>query len=174
MQKFACRISVFTLAAVGAFAQSTSLPVVVTHTSGMIGVAEGQTARLNVLNPGVAAPALGVVCSAILSFLDSTGKVLKSTSVSVLPGTAAAPFNLASDADLALALDAREQIRATITIPAVLPPSTATTTTITTPPAACTLIGTLEIFDSLTRRTQAVLGGFHEVPSVVATPSPSN
>ncbi len=170
MQKFACRIGVFTLAAVGAFAQSTSLPVVVIHTSGMIGVAEGQTARLNVLNPGVAAPAAGAVCSAVLSFLDSTGKVLKSTSVSVPPGTAAAPFNLASDADLALALDAREQIRATITIPAVLPPSATTTT----PPAACTLIGTLEIFDSLTRRTQAVLGGFHEVPSVVATPSTSN
>lgn len=164
MSKFVCRISVFALAAVGAFAQST-IPPMVTKTSGMVGVAEGQTARLNVLNPGVAAPALGMICSATLSFLNSAGTVLKSATVTVTPGSAAAPFDLSGDSDLKLFLDEREQIRATVSVPAIVPPPASG------PLSACTLIGTLEIFDSITKRTQSVLGGFHTVPTGPVTAS---
>jgi len=175
MFRFAQRICVFTLAASGVFAQVVTTPAV-TRTTGMIGLAEGQTARLNVLNPGfspiVAAPAMGTPCSAVLEFMDGTGKVLKSTNVTVSPGQAATPFDLFSDADLGLALDARIEIRALIIPPVVIP----VTSTSSTPmqPAACTLIGTLEIFDSLTKRTQAVLGGMHDVPAApVATTTSS-
>jgi hypothetical protein len=33
-------------------------------TTAMIGLAQGQTAQLNLLNPGVQAPATGVICTA--------------------------------------------------------------------------------------------------------------
>jgi hypothetical protein len=164
MYRFAQRICVFTLAAAGVFAQVVTTPAV-TRTTGMIGLAEGQTARLNALNPGVrpsvAAPVVGGSCSAMLAFVDGAGKVLKTMNVSVAPGQST-PFDLFSDADLNLALDVRTEIRAVIIPPVVIP----VVSTGSTPmqPATCTLIGTLEIFDSLTKRTQAVLGGMHDVP----------
>lgn len=172
MFRYTERICVFTLAATGLWAQQTTptppVPMPATRTSGIIGVAEGQTARLNILNPGVAAPALGVVCSAVLTFYDSDGKAIKSSTVSVTPGTAAF-LDLFSDADLALAADERKEIRATVTIPAVAPPPAGTTAS--APARGCELIGTLEIFDGLTGRTEAVLGHLHAIPSVIATPA---
>lgn len=177
MRSFTSGISVFVLSAAGAFAQSVSVPPVVIRTTGMIGVAEGQIARLNVLNPGLLPPAAGAACSAALTFMDANGKVLKSTTVSVAPGQASL-FDLSGDTDLGLALDTREEIRATITIPAIVPVSSTSSSTSTTPDApvaSCQLISTLEIFDSITRRTQAVLGGTHDVPvGPAATPTPSN
>jgi hypothetical protein len=174
MFRFAQRICVFTLASAGVFAQVVTTPAV-TRTTGMIGLAEGQTARLNVLNPGVSPdvtpPPAGVYCSAIVQFLDGNGKVLKSTNVNVSPGQSQ-PFDLFSDADLNLALDSRTEIRAVIIPPAVIP--VVSTGAAATQAAACRLDGTLEIFDSLTKRTQAVLGGMHDVPAVAtATPTSS-
>ncbi len=119
MSKLVYRISVFALAAAGALAQSTIPPVVV-HTTGMIGLAEGQTARFNVLNPGVLPPALGTVCAATLAFIGADGKVLKTASVTATPGQAQF-LDLFGDADLGLMIDARKQIRATFTLPAVVP-----------------------------------------------------
>jgi len=171
MFRFAQRICVFTMASAAVFAQSTTAPAEVMRTTGMIGLAEGQTARLNVLNPGVnpgvvLPSAVAVICPAILAFIDGGGKVLKTTSVSVNPGQSQ-PFDLFSDADLNLALDARTEIRAVITIPGIVAAGSTAMQ-----PAACTLIGTLEIFDSLSRRTQAVLGGPHDVPAgPLATPA---
>jgi hypothetical protein len=161
MFRYAQRICVFTLAAAGAFAQATSTPapstVTTTSTTGMIGLAEGQTARLNVLNPGILAPAVGMICTVNLAFTDGTGKLLKTTTVSVAPGQSAA-FDLISDTDLYLAIGTRVEIRASII-----------------PPATCKLIGTLEIFDSSTKRTEAVLGGWHEIPAApTTTPSTSS
>src|SRR5579864_2544947 len=117
MFAFAQRTCVFAVAVVGLFAQSTPVvPAQETRTSGMIGITEGQIARLNALNPGVAAPAVGVVCSAALKFWDGQGALLKSTTVSVLPGKSAY-LDLFGDQDLALIGDDRREIRATITIP---------------------------------------------------------
>ena len=157
MFKFAPGICVFALAAAALQAQ-TNLPVPVTRTTGMVGIAEGQTAQLNALNPGVAPPALGVICSALLSFVTEDGTVLKTKTVSVAPGTSQS-IVIDSVKDLALATDERKQIRAAIAIPA---PNTAT--------PACKLIGTLEIFNTLDGRTQVTLGTVHEIPSPVATP----
>jgi hypothetical protein len=159
MFKFA--LSMFLIAA-GASAQTV-------HTFGMVGVAEGQIARVNVLNPGEAPPAaVGVVCAAQLTFIDGAGVVLKTSSVSVSPGRESY-LDLFADIDLALPVNQRRQIRATITIPPVVvpPPST-------TPVApACTLIGTLEIFDAISGKTEVVLGGEHLVPSVTVTSTPA-
>jgi hypothetical protein len=166
MSNFVYRISVFALAAAGVFAQSTIPPVVV-HTTGMIGIAEGQTARFNVLNPGVSPPVAGLTCTATLTFFDATGKVLKTSTVMAAPGTAQY-LDLFGDANLGLMIDQREQIRATFTLPAIVPAPASG------PLSACSLIGTLEIMDSLTGRTQAVLGGTHEVPSGPVTASSSS
>ena len=57
--------------------------------------------------------------------------------------------------DLALAPATRLEIRATIAIPIVPPPRLARP--LTTPPA-CTPIPTLQILNSITGRTQAVVG----------------
>jgi len=57
-------------------------------TTGMVGLADAQTAQLNLLNPGVLAPAVGVICTAAVQFVDDSGTVLKSTTLMVLPGRA--------------------------------------------------------------------------------------
>jgi hypothetical protein len=166
MFKFAQGICVFALAAVGVYAQTApNEPVQETRTTGIVGIAQGQTARLNALNPGVAAPATGVACSALFTFLDDSGNLLKSKTVSVAPGTSS-PIVLDSVIDLSLAVDQRREIRATITIPPVLPPTGATTAVA----PACELIGTLEIFNTIDGHTLVTLGTVHLVPGPVATP----
>jgi hypothetical protein len=166
MFKFAQGICVFALAAVGLYSQTApNEPVQVTRTTGIVGIAEGQTAQVNALNPGVAPPAAGAVCSGLLTFLDDTGKVLKSKTVNVAPGTGD-HIDLDSVIDLALAVNTRREIRATITLPAMLTPS-GTTTTLA---PVCKLIGTLEIFNTLDGHTLVTLGTVHLVPSPVATP----
>jgi hypothetical protein len=136
-----------------AAAQGTTMPVLFpqVQTFGMVGLAEGQTARLNLLNPGVLPPlATGAICSAQVSFLDAKGTVLKTAAISVLPGQSV-PFDLNRDTDVT-ATDQRVQIRATIQIPAPLP-------IVATPPQlfGCPLLPTLEIFNRDTGRTQLLI-----------------
>jgi hypothetical protein len=91
------------------------------------------------------------------------GTVLKTKIVNVSPGTSQ-PLVIDSILDLNLAVNTRRQIRATVTIPPVPPPSTTPVT------AVCKLIGTLEIFNTLDGHTLVTLGASHEVPVAVATP----
>ena len=128
-----------------------TFPVDTVQTTPIVGIAFGQTARLNLLNPGPVSTAIGVVCTAAVTYFDGAGTSLKTATVSVAPGTSMG-VDLHSDTDLSLAANARLEIRATIAIPLV-PPPTATST-----PPSCKLIPTLEIFDSITVRTQAIVG----------------
>jgi hypothetical protein len=170
MFTFAQKMCVFATASVGLFAQSNLVaPTAETRTSGMVGVVDGQVARVNVLNPGVVAPAVGVVCTATLSFFDGAGTLLKTGPVIVLPGQSQS-LDVFGDKDLSLTGATRREIRATITIPAVAPVSTAASN----PPAACTLIGTLEVFDETTGKTQVVLRVPHVIPSAVVTSTAAN
>ena len=154
------------LLALGAAAcLAQTVPATITKTSGMVGITQGETARLNLLNPGVAiSPASGATtsvsanCSAAVAFFDGAGNNLKSTTVSVPPGQSVG-FDLHSDTDLGLAAGDRKEIRAVVTLPAV---PGATSTSALAP--ACKLIPTLEIFDSLTLRTLVVLGRAEVVP----------
>jgi len=140
--------------AVGALSLAAqTVPVDTVQTTPMVGIAFGQTARLNLLNPGPVSTAIGVVCTAAVTYFDGAGTSLKTATVSVAPGTSMG-VDLHSDTDLSLAANARREIRATIAIP-LAPPPTATATS--TPPS-CQLIPTLEIFDSNTGRTQAIVG----------------
>jgi hypothetical protein len=172
MFKHAQRICVFTLAATGLFAQT--VPTQETKTTGAVGIAYGQTARFNVLNKGTTATAVGVVCSALLTYYDGKGALLKQSTVTVLPGQIGS-LDLFSDADLALPAVQRKQIRATFSVPLIVPAPTLTGTqaggTTSTPSPACPLIGTLEIFDALSGKTEVVLGATHLVPVIAVTPA---
>jgi hypothetical protein len=138
--------------------QMPTSPVVIapTETSGMIGITAGQTARLNALNPGVPAPyATGALCSIQVSFLDAQGNVLQTTPVTVVPGKS-------MPVDLAVTTSGRTEIRAAITFTQPTP----ATNSSTAPPAlvvplVCPLIPTLEVFDTNTSATLAVLTEFH-------------
>jgi hypothetical protein len=165
MFQHAQRICVFALATFGLYAQTNvTPPVQVTRTTGIVGIAEGQTAQLNALNPGVApAGTTGTSCSALLAFVADDGTVLKTKIVNVPAGTSQ-PLVIDSILDLNLAVNTRRQIRATLTIPPVPPPSTTPVT------AVCKLIGTLEIFNTLDGHTLVTLGATHLVPAPVATP----
>jgi hypothetical protein len=151
-----------TLSAVALSAQSIPVSATV-ETTGMVGIADAQTAQLNLLNPGVLAPALGIICTAAVSFVDSTGAVLKSATLTVPPGKSMS-FALRSDTDLNLVAGDRREIRATITIPPFFPP-----TAVASAPA-CKVIPTLEMLDTVSGRTLVVLGHVEPVPSIVATP----
>lgn len=150
---------VLTLAASGLFAQSTA-PVARAHerSSGMVGIAEGQTARVNLLSPDLPAPlATGVMCTANVSFINAQGTVLKSGTLTAIPGQSV-HIDLDSDADLKYAVNERHEIRATIQVPVMPPPPAGSTTPIV---PVCRLIPTMEIFDTLTGRTSVVLGHTH-------------
>jgi hypothetical protein len=130
----------------------SSGPIVVT--SAMVGIAEGQAAQINVLNPAAAATTTPVACTAMLSFLDDQGNVLKSGTVVVAPGTSQS-IRIDADIDLKLVVDERREIHAQVQVPAVPPPSSAVTT------PACKLIPNVEVLDRMTGRTQVVLGAGH-------------
>lgn len=150
--------------------QGTTMPVMFpqVQTFGMVGLTAGQTARLNLLNPGVLPPlATGAICSAQVSFLDSKGTVLKASPILVAPGQSV-PFDLDRDTDLTTVTDQRVQIRATLQTPAPSP--------IFANPVAlygCPLMPTLEIFNKDTGRTQVVItetrSVFGPVPLPVST-----
>lgn len=125
----------------------------------MIGITAGQTARLNALNPGVPAPlATGALCSAQVSFQDDLGNVLKTAQVTVAPGKS-------MPVDLPMTSSGRTEIRAIITF--TQPTPVANPTAVPVMPAAlamplvCPLVPTLEIFDTATSATLAVLTEFH-------------
>src|SRR5580692_160500 len=170
MLNHAKRICVFIVAAAGSYAQTAApnMPVTDTRTSGAVGIAQGQTARFNVLRPDEAATS---TCSAALSYFDGMGKQLKTSTVTVAPGTLGY-LDLFSHTDLALPADQRMQIRVTVAVPVATPSSAASSTTTKAVPI-CRLIPTLEIFDEVTGRTSVVLGGFHHIADETVTPTPT-
>lgn len=109
MLKYARWTCVLMLSAVVLSAQ-VNIPVPVVQTTGMVGIADAQTAQLNLLNPGVEAPATGVICTAAVSFVDAAGTVLKTATVTAAPGTSTS-FILRSDVDLQLVAGDRREIR---------------------------------------------------------------
>ena len=161
-----------------AAAQSTSPPAwyAQVQTFGMVGLTEGQTARLNLLNPGVPSPAAtGAICSAQVSFLNDQGTVVKMSTVSVIPGKSVS-FDLDRDTDLAVS-DRRVEIRATIRIPALTPvaspPQPVPPQPLPPQPAICTLVPSLEVFNNDTGKTRVVLTDVRSVPGPWPVPLPA-
>lgn len=153
--------SIILAAGIAGAQQMPSSPVAVasTETSGMIGITAGQTARLNSLNPGVPAPfATGALCYVQVSFQDDQGNVLKTAQVTVAPGKS-------MPVDLPMANPGRTEIRAIITFtqptPLANPTAVPTSRAALAMPFVCPLVPTLEIFDTTTSATLAVLTEFH-------------
>jgi hypothetical protein len=169
MLSYAQRICVFIVATAGLYAQTTApnMPVTDTRTSGAVGIAQGETARFNVLRPNETATA---TCSAVLTYFDGAGTQLKTSAVTVAPGTVGY-LDLFSDTDLALPAGQRKQIRVTVAVPAAATSSSSSATAKTVP--VCRLIPTLEIFDEVTGRVKVVLGGFHRIADDTVTPTPA-
>jgi hypothetical protein len=123
------------------------------QTFGMVGIASGQTARLNVLNVGGQGQA--EQCLTSLIFVDDQSAVLKTSTVAVQPGQSVF-LDLAADADLGVRTNERRQIRAIFAqIPAVAPPRAQ---------PACVLVPTLEIFDPSTARTSILYVNTTPIP----------
>jgi hypothetical protein len=134
------------------------------QTTGMIGVADAQTAQLNLLNPGIQPPAVGVVCTAAVTFIDGNGVVVKTGTLTVPPGQSRS-LAIRSDMDLnVVAAGDRREVRAVISIPGILPPTPTPTATVVEP--ACKLVPTLEILDTVSGRTLVTLGHVVDVPAV--------
>jgi len=137
------------LAVTPAEAQSTNPPGVGFP---MIGIAIGQTARVNVLNLTTPDPANPSTCNVILEFLDTQGNVLKQSTVNLSPGNAAwldlNQFELQTTAT-------RSEIRAVALfgyVGGANPPQPILRKT------ACNLlVPSLEIFDDATGRTSQIL-----------------
>jgi hypothetical protein len=160
MSKYTYLTCVLAMSAMILSAQTApALPAV--QTTAMIGLAQGQTAQLNLLNPGILAPATGVICTAAVSFVDANGAVLKTGALSIPPGQSMA-FDLRSDVDLAIVYGNRREFRAVIATPALTPAATAV-------PTACKLVPSLEIFDTASGRTLVTLGHVVTVPPGPAT-----
>ncbi len=115
---------------------------------GMVGIATGQTARLNIVNVGVVDPTTGIPpgpCRARLQFVDGDGNELASRGVAPEMGHAKFLDFTQSfvPVDTAAAAPLRAEIRAVVL------------TDNGVPPGPCRV--TLEIFDNVTGRSDIVL-----------------
>ncbi len=108
------------------------------HNSGVVGIAAGQTAKLNVLYPAVPAPLLQAMCSVTLSILDDQGTVLKTQDVQMLGGKTA---TLALNADTELSGHAAQIHALTVTPP------------VSGAGGYCSILPSLDIVDNATGKT---------------------
>ena len=145
-------ISFLFVVAIAAAAQTNSN----VQTFGMVGIAAGQTARLNVLNVGGQGQA--VECIASMIFVDDQGALLKTNTFKMRPGRSVS-LDLVADVDLGLGTNDRRQIRAVLArLPGEAPQNAPT----------CVLAPTLEIFDRFTGRTSIVMVNTTPIPQTLA------
>jgi hypothetical protein len=124
--------------AVLATAQSSFTPPQ-QHDSTVVGIAAGQTARLNILYPSIPAPFLQAMCAVTASIVDDQGAVLKTQDFQMIGGKTA---SLSLGADTELPGDHHAQIHAlTFTL--------ATSST----GGYCEVLPSLDIVDNATGRT---------------------
>ena len=127
-------------------------------TFGMVGLADGQTARLNALGLPMGGPIIaGASCEVTFTFYGEDGKSLKSATIPVTQG-AAVHFDL-QRADIDADTDRREirgTVRSVLSTPAASPLN-----------LSCSVMPTLEIFDTLTGKTTVVLETPRALPTVL-------
>ncbi len=139
----------------------------ITVTTGIVGVAGTQTARLNVMNlqpviPGVAA----VLCPATLEFYDDTGALLKQLAVTNIAPATAASLVLKPAAPTA-APNARAQIRAAVvtTQTFVVNPGGSPPTPAIPVIRGCNVMASLEIIDDSTGATHILTTDLRAMPA---------
>jgi hypothetical protein len=125
-------------------------------TFGMVGLGTGQTARLNAFALPVGGPILAEAsCQVTFDFYNEAGKTLKTGTATVAQGGAVHFDMLRTDIDGLMGLsEIRGTVRsALVSSSAVLTPGTPGTLA----SAFCSVLPTLEIFDSLSGQTTVVL-----------------
>jgi hypothetical protein len=125
-------------------------------TFGMVGLGTGQTARLNAFALPLGGPIIaGASCQVTFDFYDATGKSLKTETVTVAQGSAVS-YDLART-EIITPSTGRVEIRGTLRSAFVNPSAVVTPGTpgmpITPISAFCSVLPTLEIFDSLGQTT---------------------
>jgi hypothetical protein len=129
----------------------------------MVGIASGQTARLNALNLAAADPANPTSCGVTLQFLDTQANILKQVTVNLLPGNATS-LDL-NQTELQTTVT-RSEIRAVVLfgyVGGANPPGPVVQKT-----ACGFIVPSLEIFDSSTGITNVILVAHKQLPSPTA------
>jgi hypothetical protein len=142
----------------------TTVPSVLTastsSTFGMVGIAAGETARVNALNLAAGGPiVVGGSCQVTATFLDDKGNTLLTKSQTVAQGEAA-HFDMPRSEAQAGADPV--EIRATVSASSLLTPG-ATYASL----AGCSILPTMEIFDQATGRTSVVLENPRSLPTIL-------
>ncbi|HEY2845351.1 MAG TPA: hypothetical protein VGJ09_16930 [Bryobacteraceae bacterium] len=107
--------------------------------STIVGIAAGQTARVNVLYPSIPAPFLQAQCSVTLNIVDDQGKILKTQDFQISGGKS---VSLSLNADTDLTGNHQAQIHAQTHTPASSPGG-----------GFCTVIPSLDIVDNVSGKT---------------------
>ncbi len=118
-----------------------SVPPPQQQDSSIVGLAPGESARLNVLYPTVPVPVLQPICTVSLIIADDQGNVLKNLADVPILGGKAVSLTLNADTDLS-ATQGRAQIRGFSLTPAT-----------SSVGGYCRLIPSLDIVDNSTGRT---------------------
>jgi hypothetical protein len=125
------------------------------HNSSVVGLAAGQTAKLNVLYPPIPAPLLQAMCTVTLSIVDDQGAVLKTQDFQMLGGKS---VSISLNADTDVPAHAAQIHALTLT-----PPSSAAG-------AYCSVLPSLDIVDNATGRTLVHLETTITYPRSLAIP----
>jgi hypothetical protein len=153
----------FVLTSTAVSAQSPSQPGL---GFGMIGIAIGESARVNALNLGNALSPQDSSCSVMLQFLDTEGQLLKQKVITLQAGKAAS-LDLGRS-ELPRGNDPRAEIRAVLLFGysggANPPPAVLQTFN-------CNIVPSLEVFDNDTGRTSFILTDAKQLPPL-AIPVP--
>jgi hypothetical protein len=172
-RSYGCALAGFMVCSAHLIAQTT--PISTTEpgvTTGMVGLAPSQTARINVLNlnPMAGTP---VICSVQLQFVNPENSVLKQAIVANIPPGQAAALELKRE-EIADMTTLRQSIRGVVRNPLGLPPVASGAAPIAVPPA-CTIMTTLELFDDLTGVTHVVTAATRPLPAgPIPVPTPAH
>jgi hypothetical protein len=161
-----CALACLLLSVAQALAQSTTpVSYLQTVSTGMVGFTSSQTARLNVLNLAASSGA-GPTCSVQLAFYDEKNDLLKQATVSALAPQAVTSLELTRpELTSILTATLRAQIRGVVRSS---PAATALPTPMYSVPitsviyvTGCSVVTTLEIFDTATGVTQLLTSDTH-------------
>jgi hypothetical protein len=153
-----CTLAALALPALAAD-ETAAIPISLaqTQTFGMVGLAPGQTARVNLLNPGSPSPSplatgnpTGPTCAAQVDFFDDQGFLLKTQVLTISPGKS---LSVDLDHDELASPHNRSEIRVNIHIPpqagGIVSPQF----------VGCGLLPTFEIFDHSDSKTVLLIIG---------------
>jgi hypothetical protein len=164
-------VAAILLAGVPLPAQTSSTPTFLSVVStGMLGLAGAQTAQVNVVNLAITSNAKPTPCEVQLEFWDSTGKLVKSSTIADLAQGAAGALQLKLGEITTATSSLRSEIRAVVRSNALTPSASGGTASPVFYPLGCSVVTTLEVFDTISGVTQSMTSDVHALASGVLLP----